>query len=214
MIEKREVTSNNALSRPSSHLGFSVIELLVVVAIIMVMAAASLPMYNRVVHTFAIRNNANGIMGLMTTARMRAAADFARTKMTCDTSTSQCSVLVASFAGGSANPATSDFKTDSQSPQRLVLSKGVSFGVPSGVSAGVGGQSSPSQGSTVAGCSYCTIFNSRGLPVGTDGKLISDYAIYLQDAQYNLAMAVSVDVSGKAAVYRLNKDKTWTKITE
>lgn len=200
-------------SPSNSCRGFSLVELLVVVGIILIMTAIAIPSFYRITHTFAIRNNANALMGLMSTARMRAASDFARTEVICDSTNLSCSILVAQFAGGSANPLPTDFKADSQAPMVLTLSNGVAFGTPT--STGVGGQATPFQGSSASnGCSSCAIFNSRGLPIGTDGLLVSDYALYIQDQKYNLAMAVAVDVSGKAVVYNLLSNNTWSRVAE
>ncbi len=201
----------------SSFLGFSLLELLIVIAIVLIMAAVSIPMYLRISHSFAIRSNADAIMGLTTVARMRAASNFARAEVVCDASSSTCSIKVATFTGGKTDPSASDFVADLQAPQVVVLAKGVTFGAPSGASTGVGGQNSsaPYQGSSVGKCSYCAIFNSRGLPVGSSvvkGKPVSDYAFYLQDTQYNMAMAVGIDISGKATVYRFDNN-VWAKIT-
>jgi prepilin-type N-terminal cleavage/methylation domain-containing protein len=196
----------------SGDLGFSLLESLIVVAIIAVMTAIAIPNGMRVLRTFAIKSDAESIMGLINTARMRAAADFARTEVTCNSTISTCSILVATYKG-IPNPLSSDYVSDKQTPAQLHLSAGVSIAAPSGVSNGVAGQSgsSPVQGGTP--CSSCAYFNSRGFPVDASGSPFTGYAFYLQDSKYGMTMAVGIDISGKAAVYQLGGN-TWTKIAE
>jgi prepilin-type N-terminal cleavage/methylation domain-containing protein len=205
--------------------GFSLLELMIVVAIILVILGFAIPSGINLVHSYAIRNDANSIMGLMANARMRAAADFARTKVECNSTTGGCAIKVATYTAAQADPntpAATDYVADKQAVTIVYLSKGVSLAIPSGATTGVGGQSTttPKQ-STANGtnpCSanpYCVFFNSRGLPVNNSGTLVTDYAFYLSDSKYNLGMAIGMDITGKATLYRFNSSlNTWARITE
>lgn len=187
--------------------GFSLVELLitiVVIAIIIAVAAPNLISFNR---TYKIRNDADRLASLVSLARMRSVGTFARVQVSCSSTTSLCNLL--------SKPYTATVWTADANQQSVNLSTGVTFGIPSGVTTGVGGQSSvaPYQGSKAQAISYAMIFNSRGLPIvdNTAGTAVSDYALYLVGPN-NSAMAVSADASGKSAVYTL-QGSSWVLIT-
>lgn len=186
--------------------GFSVVELLVVVACTMVITAFALPYYTSLTRAYNIRNDADNILAQLNLARMRAAADFARVQFACSNATNTCTLQTKQYGA-------SGWTTESA--QAVLLSEGVSFGTPSGVAAGAGGQSAetPYEGSEVQSISYAVIFNSRGLPIvdNSAGNFVSDYALYLLGPD-NVCMAVTVDVSGRPAVYSLN-GSTWQLAT-
>jgi Tfp pilus assembly protein FimT len=189
-------------SRRSQHeRGFSIVQQLMVVAVALVLAAIAIPSYSNLTSGYSVINDSNKIMGELNQARMRAAADFARIQLSCSSSTSICSIQTKQYGASTWTTETS---------QAVVLSRGVSFATPSGVSLGAGGQSAeaPYQGSSAQSVSYAIVFNSRGLPiVDPSGTSVSDYALYLKGAN-NSYMAVTVDVSGRPLVYNL-QGTTW-----
>jgi prepilin-type N-terminal cleavage/methylation domain-containing protein len=193
--------------RFSDSRGFSVMELLVVVAIIAVIVAIAAPQLSSFNRAYWIRNNADGIADLVNLARMRAAGTFSRMEVSCSATTNQCSIQTQAY-GSSTWSADSNKET-------VTLAPGVSFGIPSGASVGAGGQSSiaPYQGSKAQSISYAMIFNSRGLAIAnnSNGTAVTDYALYLVGPN-NISMAIATDGSGKPAVYMLN-GSTWQPAT-
>jgi len=209
-VASREVMRNGRTIRPrkkQSQAGFSLFELIITVTITIVLTVMVVPIYSSYTRSYNIKNSADGLVNLISVARMRAAANFSRVEVTCNTTTSQCT-LQSKASGASSWSADSNKMT-------VVLAQGVSFGTPSGVSAGAGGQSSevPYQGSSAQTISYAVIFNSRGLPIvdNATSTAVSDYALYLLGPN-NTAMAVAVDVSGKPTTYTLN-GTSWTTAT-
>lgn len=199
------------MQRMHKQIGFSIVELLVVLAIVSIMAAFAIPTLSGL-QQYRVQNDARSISGQITQARMRASAYFARAEILCTTSTRTC-VIETEKNGDTA------FTTETTST--IVLSAGVSFAIPSGVTVGVGGQSSatPTQGSTSVTPPFGTIavtFNSRGLPVNrsttTTSSLVTDYAIYLKDTK-SQSFAIAVDASGTPSIYRLN-GSTYAKVSD
>lgn len=187
--------------------GFSVLELMVVVAIILIMVAVAIPGYLRILQTYRVRSDADSIMGLITVARMRAASDFARTVVQCDTTTNTCTLSAKQFTAG-----TPSWPTTASEPQKVVLSQGITFAIPSGVGVGVGGQSgTPTQGNSGQSNPFKIYFNSRGQPIkDSDGTAVPDYALYLKDSKYNYSAAVAIDISGRTLVYSFSGSNYWT----
>lgn len=172
-----------------------------VVAIIFVMAGVALPKYQRTMRTYRVRNGANGVMGLLTIARMRAASDFARTKVSCDNTTNICTLTTMQTC--------CTWPTTPNEVQNVVLPQGVTLAIPTGITAGAGNQTTAAEGRTGQSNPFFIEFNSRGMPIDNSGGAISDYAFYLNDAQYGYGAAVAVDFSGKTLVYTLMTNSYW-----
>ena len=172
----------------------------------MILAAIAVPSYISTTRSYYVRNDADKILGQLNLARMRAAADFARVELSCSNTTITCSLLTKQYGA-------SGWTTENS--QAVRLSYGVSFGTPSGITAGAGGQSTeaPYEGSSAQAISYAVIFNSRGQPIvdSAAATSVSDYAFYLLGPN-NTCLAVAVDVSGRPSVYTL-QGTTWQVVT-
>jgi Tfp pilus assembly protein FimT len=180
----------------SRQQGFKSLELMIVVAIILLFLAICLPSFFGVTHTYNIRSSADEIAGMLSVARMTAARNYSRTRVSCSSTTSTCTLFTESFGGS--------WPTTANGMQAVALAHGVSLAIPSGAATGAGGQSSaaPIEGSTSQTNPYYIEFNSRGMAISdSTGTAFSGYAFYLNDSQYNVSMAVAVDNSGGITEY-------------
>lgn len=179
--------------------GFTMIEMVVVVAIILVVSAMAIPSFMNASRPYKIRNDANALSGLINVARMRATSEVAHVQVVCYTTTAPNYCKLQS----SVYPNATTWVDESQ---KVYLSAGVSFGIPGG-SATVPNQSGTGayQGDAAQGVSTtpAVVFNSRGWPVdATSGATPTwDYALYLHDTS-NRYMAVAVGLTGQTAVYQ------------
>lgn len=192
--------------------GFTMIELLMVVAVLAIIAAMAIPSYMNYLRNYRVRNDANNIVGLTTIARMRAGANLSRAAVSCDSSVSPivCTVYTLQYASSGTSCTLS---TWTQEPQQYTFSGTVKFGIPAGVTNGVMGQatSAPTQVYSGSGQTnpYVIYFNSRGWPIDCNGNAISQYALYLQDQPGIFSVAVGIDPSGRGQVYVLSGSSYW-----
>ena len=84
--------------RRSEMSGFSLLELMAVIAIIIVIAAMVIPQWSVYFRTYKINNDARSLIGEITVARLRAAASGGRAEVICDTSTTGSTALTCGIA--------------------------------------------------------------------------------------------------------------------
>jgi type II secretory pathway pseudopilin PulG len=183
--------------------GFSLMQLLVVVAIFVVVAGIAAPHFLSSVQPVRIRNDANAIANLVVMARMRASTEFAHVEVLCTTNTTPATCVLES----SAFPNPTSFTANSEL-QKIYLSSGVSFGIPASITGYLPNQSSAStayQGDAAQGVTTTPAipFNSRGLPVdvATGVTPTADYALYLTDVTGHY-YAIVVNLTGRPDIYQ------------
>lgn len=203
--------------------GFSMIELLIVVGVLAIIAAMTIPAYMSYLRNYRVRNDCTSISSLIYIARMRAGSDFARVALNCDP-TAQPAVCRL-YSQQYSPTASSCAGTWTLEPQRYYLSATALFGIPSTATQGVGGQSTPTQGSPTAtavnmtsgttsgttslvtsgsASTYTLIFNSRGWPIDCNNNPIADYALYLTDQPGKFSMALGIGSTGRPQIYVSN----------
>ncbi|MGA3212172.1 MAG: prepilin-type N-terminal cleavage/methylation domain-containing protein [Terriglobales bacterium] len=195
-VRKRSAFTVRRRARFSSQHGFKLIELMIVVSVILLFLAICMPNFFGVSHTYNIRSSADSLAGLISVARMTAAQNYSRTRVSCSSTTSTCTLFTESFGG--TWPATAN------GMQAVALAHHVSLAIPTAATTGAGGQSSgaPAQGTTGQTNPYYIEFNSRGMAISdSTGTAVSTYAFYLDDSTYNVSMAVAVDLSGRVTEY-------------
>ncbi len=181
----------SAVRSAPSQAGYSLIEMMAVVAILGVMTVLALLSLGPTLDVYRIKGDAGAIQGLISLARMRATADFAHASLICTAGTpSVCQVQVTT--SGAATPVTE--------PTQQFLSSGVSFATT--LPAAVGNQTVATQNTTM-------IFNSRGYPLDTAGNLKSDYALYLTDTSGRY-YAIALQANGQPAIYSWS-GKAWVQ---
>ena len=198
--------------------GFTMLELLIVVGLLCIVAAMCIPSYMSFQRNYRVRNDADGIADLMLTARMRATADFARTAVSCNPAVTPavCTLYTLPYSG--TNPCPMPALTSwTLEPQQYKLSPTDVFNLPSAAPYGVLGQSATPPAQVYSGqtAPYTLYFNSRGWPISNNSSatppcgVVSNYALYLQDAPGALNMGIGVDATGRTQIYVLSSGTFW-----
>lgn len=173
--------------------GFSMLELLIVIAIIGVIAAFALPSATTFVKGYRLHTDASAIASQLNVTRFRATSQFTPYRLSVTTS-----------AGTFSMDRMNTTYASPSSEVSLGLSQGISFlttcpvtpkpgNIPSSVTAG----------------SAAIYFNTRGLPVDTTGMPTNSNVIYLKNDD-NLYDAVTVSLGGRITVWNYNvATTTW-----
>jgi Tfp pilus assembly protein FimT len=166
--------------RDKKDLGFTFFELTIVLSLMLIVAVISIPSLRRTLEAYRGSSASRGIAGQLALARMRAASDATRTKLSIDTTNN-------TYIRQVYNKTSLLWETEGDGPQ--YLDKNVSFGFGS-ITTAAGGQSSIAQTTDI-------YFNSRGIPIRpSDGMPIGDNVIYL-DNNAGTYYAVSVNITGQ-----------------
>jgi len=166
----------------TSAAGFSLIDTLVVVAIICLISAVALPQTNTMMAGYKLKGNAQAISNLVGLAKMRAAAQFSRARVYADLNARTFRLQV-------WNKTTSQWTDDTGVRP---LADGVTFGFTGVTQAppntqAVLGQSpacTNDAGGNIANTA-CITFNSRGMPVTNalppGGVVTGNSGLYITD---------------------------------
>jgi prepilin-type N-terminal cleavage/methylation domain-containing protein len=187
--------------------GFSVIELLVVVALFGIVAAIAIPASSPAVGGYRLSGAAHAISYEISLAKMRAAAGFTRARLQVDLSGG-------TYQLQSWNRDTNAWTTEGGTER---LPRGVWFGFATVASPPPDTQGSIAQASAClsdgatwaaingwpyappAGGTACVQFNSRGIPVDATGAPTGAGAIYLTDGR--TVYGTTVSATGMAQLW-------------
>jgi prepilin-type N-terminal cleavage/methylation domain-containing protein len=166
-------------AKPRGQAGYTIVELLVVLAIAGVVAAMTLPATARTLADVRLHNDARAIHNLLSLAKMRAASKYTRERLYCDLG-GETFVLQAWDKTANSWVAEDGSQT---------LSTNVDFGFaglptpPDDTQAAIGQASvcKADDGVTDIADTACIVFNSRGIPVDTAGDPTGNGAIYVTD---------------------------------
>jgi type II secretory pathway pseudopilin PulG len=184
------------LSRTS---GFTTLELLLVIGIVGVLAAFSLPLVDQTIDSFRIVGASRSVTNAIAVAKIRAASTFTRVRLFVDLST------------GTHKLQRLDKSTV---PMSWVDDGGLTY-LPTGVVFGFSSVTDPPDDSQVVigqapaceddlgaaiGNTSCVIFNSRGVPVNTEGDPEGEYVLYITDD--TAVFGVTVAPTGMIRLWR------------
>jgi len=167
--------------------GFSMVELLVVLGLIMVVAALALPNLISTQRALNATSDARSLASILSLAKMRAANSFTQSRLNCDSSARRCQLEVCTSKGATS----CNTFTPEGGPVRL--SQNISFGFGS-ISTPAGTQTSIQNTPQI-------LFNSRSIPIDSTGAPTGNYALYITGQTGN-NYAVTVSPTGRVAVWQ------------
>jgi prepilin-type N-terminal cleavage/methylation domain-containing protein len=198
-----------------SQLGFSVVELLIVVLVLGVLLAMAVSSTLSIARNYRITSDGRGIAAELVVGRMRAAADFTHARLYMDLDGNTFHLEVWNKAAGcwkTEGDATDCTQTTSPVTS---LAQGDTFGfgsITSGPTAATGataqapactvGVAGATAGSNIANTA-CIEMNSRGFPVDSTNNIVASDAIYLTNSQKAYS-AIAVSISGLPTAYSYN----------
>jgi prepilin-type N-terminal cleavage/methylation domain-containing protein len=159
--------------------GFSIVELLVVLAIAGVIAAMALPSATRTLADVRMHNDARAIHSLLSLAKMRAASKFTRVRLHCDFGNE-------TFVLETFDKTTQTWITE-ENPQGLSANVDFDFNglsdPPDDTQKAIGQAPACKADDGIADIanSGCIVFNSRGTPVDVNGNPDGNGAFYITD---------------------------------
>lgn len=174
--------------------GFTMLEILVVIAIIGIIAAFALPGAINFVKGYRLHANASAIAAQLNVSRFRATSQYTPYRLRMDTA--------------SRSTVRERLSTGYVSPQReeaIPLDQGIRILSTCPVSAKPG-----PIGSSVTAASTSVYFNTRGLPVDTNGAPTNNNVFYIANDN-DLYDAVTVSLGGKVSVWNYSQvTSAWT----
>jgi type II secretory pathway pseudopilin PulG len=189
----RHPASVEACAQPWSarQEGYSLIDILMVVALIGVVSAVAVPMTGTAVSSQRFRADAQALTNMVGLAKMRASAGFTRARVRANRDTN-------TFVLERWDKGTNTWVAEGGA---MRLYRGITFGFaglavpPPNTQTAIGLSLPCRSGLTAASAAInntaCILFNSRGLPVDGDGALFGGHAIYLTDGALVTATTVT-----------------------
>jgi prepilin-type N-terminal cleavage/methylation domain-containing protein len=173
--------------------GFSIIELVVALAVILLLSAIAMPGAIATLRAYRLAASARGLAHQVSLARLRAETEFTNAQLVIDPATNTYTLQVCTAAG----------KADTCTTPGDYNNEGIALPLATGISFGFGNAAGPIPGQAAMQQTLQTRFNSRGIPILLDGSgnVNPNDVIYLADVQGN-TYAVNVTVGGHVRVYQ------------
>ena len=181
--------------------GYTLIEIIVVVAVFAVLAAAAVPMTSTSLSGYRFEGDAQSIAHTVSLAKMRAAAKYSFARVALNTS---AGTFALQTWDRDANTWEDDSGTQSLSRGSSFSSASVTAPPPSEATLAFSDECTDDMG-TVIPNTACITFNSRGLPIDpATSTVIGDNAFYVTNGVR--VVAVTVMPTGQIRVYATNED--------
>ncbi len=186
--------------------GFSLIEIMLVVALMAVLTVIAVPMSGNAIASFRVSGDSRGVSNSMAVAKMRAASRFTRVRLYVDLDSRSHHIEVWDKDAG-------DWVIEGG---LTYLSTGVDFGfgiaaTPPPNTQGTIGQAvacTDKDGNTI-GNTACVMFNSRGIPVDDTLAPTADDALYVTDGTTLFGVTVAATGMVRTWTAKPEADPTW-----
>ena len=187
-----------------------------------ILGALSVPLMGNLIGAYKLSGDARGLSNSVAVAKMRAASLFSQTRVYVDLGarTYRIETWIKTGTPGWVPDGLSSTDSVSQNAGfgETTLSTGVSFGFGAVAAAPPNTQGTIGQATlcreddnttTIAGTA-CIIFNSRGLPIDSNGQPIGSDAVYLHDA--TAVFGVTVAATGMIRLWSTpaHTSPTWS----
>jgi len=195
------------MSHRSSSLGFSAVELLIVLAIAGCVAAMAIPASVGMVDEFSLSGDAHGVSNSLAQARMTAAANFTRARLFVDRGANTYRIerwnkATASWlAVGGTSPVGNKNSFTSGTITAAPPNSQAVFGQPTACLSNAG---------AAINNTSCIIFNSRGVPIDSTGAPTPAAVIYMSGP--TAVYGVVVGSTSQLAMWRISPGGgTWVQ---
>ena len=202
------MSRKNERERRPNHRGFSMVELMIVVVLILLLAGIAIPTFLTIQRNLRVSGDSRGIADQIALAKMRAASAFTRARV---------------YADLAANTYHIERWQKTGAPRWVTeggiqnLSRGVRMGF------GALGAAPPNTQATLAqapACrdsagvaianTACVLFNSRGIPIDAAGAPTANDAIYITDG--NFVYGTTISAMGLSSAWRSGaRTAVWKK---
>jgi Tfp pilus assembly protein PilV len=166
-----------SLQRLRCQRGFSMVEQLAVGAITLTAAAAVVPATMNTVNTFRVNGGAHGIVNHLAVAKLRATANFTRSRLYADLAANSYHIEMWQKTGTPGWVVEGGIE---QLPQGAAFGFGTLTAAPPGAQATLGQAPacSDNSGAAIANTA-CVVFNSGGIPIDATGSATANDALYM-----------------------------------
>src|SRR6059036_576184 len=188
--EKSESVSRNRMKKDES--GFSLTEVTVVIGLVLLFSALSIPMLSSSFTAWQGRSDAQNISTMLQSAKFRAISRANRYQVVFSVANNTWTVQREEPRGSNTYVDEGSTNSLSSGLYKAVQLKASSSGSPSGF---------PTASSTQIR------FNSRGIPIDTTGALTPNLAVYL--AGGDTTYAVTVSTIGKVKLWSSQNGSAW-----